>query len=304
MDKRLRFGIVGAAGQVGEANLEAARACPYGELVGITDLNIDKCKQIAERTGCRVFASFDELLASDLIDTVCIATPHPLHHSMAISAMRADKHVITEKPIAVTVKEADEMAEMSEKTGRRLGVVFQNRFRNVVLKAKEMFRDGTVGPIYRTNLVFSAYKADSYYRSGPWRGTWTGEGGGVIYNQAPHPIDLFLWLGGMPSKVYAWARTLTHAIDVEDIASVLLEYRGGAQGMMQCNVVQAPNQNYMEFFGENGRLHIEGDTLIFDRLEMPLLRFQSAPHESIYAAPKSERQTWTLPTAEIGRAHV
>jgi predicted dehydrogenase len=213
---------------------------------------------------------------------------------MAIAAMRAGKHVITEKPIAVTVKEADEMAVVAEETGRRLGVVFQQRFRTVILKAKEMIRNGMLGPIYRTNLVFSAYKADAYFRSGAWRGTWPGEGGGVIYNQAPHPIDLFLWLGGMPDRVCAFARTLTHAIDVEDIASVLLEYPSGAQGMMQCNVVQSPNQNLMEFFGENGRLAIEGDTLTFDRLEMPLLKFQTIQHKSIYAAPKSERQTWTF----------
>lgn len=294
MDKKLRFGVVGAAGMVGESNVEGASKCPYGQLVGVTDLNLDKCKAIAEKFGARVFKSFDELIRSDLVDTVCIATPHPLHHDMAIAAMRAGKHVLTEKPIAVTVKEADEMAAVAEETGRRLGVVFQQRFRTVILKAKEMLSNGVVGPIYRTNLVFSAYKADVYYRNAAWRGTWKGEGGGVIYNQGPHPMDLFLWLGGMPGKVYAWARTLTHAIDVEDIASALVEYPSGAQGMMQCNVVQSPNQNYLEFFGENGRLHIEGDTLTFDRLDTPLMKFQGAPHKSIYAAPKSERQTWTF----------
>lgn len=298
MDKKLRFGIVGAAGAVGEANVEAARTCPHGQLVALTDLNKDKCAALAERTGARFFPSFEELIRTELIDTVCIATPHPLHHDMAIAAMRAGKHVLTEKPIAVTVKEADEMAAVSEETGRRLGVVFQQRFRNVMIKAKEMIANGAIGPIYRTNLVFSAYKAEGYYRSGAWRGTWKGEGGGVLYNQAPHPIDLFIWLAGMPSKVYAWTRTLTHAIDVEDIASVLLEYPSGAQGMMQCNVVQAPNQNFMEFFGENGRLHIEGDTLTFDRLEKPLLKFQSEQHSSIYAAPKSEREVMTIPTAD------
>lgn len=293
MDKKLRFGVVGAAGAVGEANVEGAHGCPYGQLIGVTDLNLDKCKPIAERRGARVFASFEEMIRSDLIDTVCIATPHPLHHDMAIAAMRAGKHVITEKPIAVTVREADEMAAVAEETGRRLGVVFQQRYRTVMLRAREMIQRGVLGPIYRTNLVFSAYKAEGYYRSGAWRGTWTGEGGGVLYNQAPHPIDMFIWLGGMPGKVVAWTRTLTHAIDVEDIASALLEYPSGAQGMMQCNVVQSPNQYTMEFFGENGRMHIEGETITFDRLEKPLLQFQAESHLSIYAAPKSERQTWT-----------
>jgi len=294
MDKKLRFGVVGAAGMVGECNVEAAHKCPYGLLVGLTDLNLDKAKLLADKFKAHAFRSFDEMVRSDLIDTVCIATPHPLHHDMAIAALRAGKHVLTEKPIAVTVQEADEMAAVAEETGRRLGVVFQQRFRNVILRAKEMISSGALGPIYRTNLVFSAYKADAYYRSAAWRGTWPGEGGGVLYNQAPHPIDVFLWLGGMPSKVLAWSRTLTHPIDVEDIASALLEYPSGAQGMLQCNVVQVPNQNYMEFFGENGRLHVEGETLTFDRLETPLLKFQQAQHKSIYAAPRTERQTWTF----------
>lgn len=294
MDKKLRFGIVGAAGMVGEANVEAAHKCPYGQLVGVTDLNQEKCKVVAEKFGARVFGSFEELIQSDLIDTVGIATPHPLHHKMAIAAMKAGKHVITEKPIAVTVREADEMAAVAEETGRRLGVVFQQRFRTISLKAKEMISSGVIGPIYRTNLVFSAYKAEVYYRQAAWRGTWKGEGGGVMYNQAPHPMDLFVWLGGMPGKVVAYARTLTHAIDVEDIASALLEYPSGAQGMLQCNVVQAPQQNLMEFFGEKGRLTIEGDTLTLDALEMPLQKFQAAEHKSICAAPRSERQTWTF----------
>src|ERR1051326_905751 len=170
MDKKLRFGIVGAAGMVGEANVEAAHKCPYGQLVGVTDLNQDKCKAIAEKLGIRAFGSFDEMISSDLIDTVGIATPHPLHHGMAIAAMKAGKHVITEKPIAVTVREADEMAAVAEETGRRLGVVFQQRFRTVSIKAKEMIASGVIGPIYRTNLVFSAYKAETYYRSAAWRG--------------------------------------------------------------------------------------------------------------------------------------
>src|ERR1041384_2573708 len=146
MDKRLRFGIVGAAAQVGESHIEAATACHHGELVAVTDLNLEKCKAIAKKTGAKLFRSFDAMVQSDLIDTVCIATPHPLHHDMAIAAMRAGKHVITEKPIAVTVREADEMTAVADETGRRLGVVFQKRFRNVILKARAMLRDGVVGP--------------------------------------------------------------------------------------------------------------------------------------------------------------
>src|SRR4029077_20236200 len=103
MDKKLRFGIVGAAGMVGEANVEAAHKCPHGQLSGVTDLNQEKCKAVAERFSARAFASFEEMIRSDLIDTVGIATPHPLHHDMAIAAMKAGKHVISEKPIAVTV---------------------------------------------------------------------------------------------------------------------------------------------------------------------------------------------------------
>lgn len=301
--KKLRFGIVGGAAGIAATHRDAIRKnADICELVGLTDVAQDRCLEIAEKENTRCFASYDEMLAQPELEAVAICAPHPFHCELALKALKANKHVLTEKPLCVSVSEADRMIIAAKKSRARLGVVFQSRFRPDAIRAKEMLANGTVGEIYRTAMVVAWYRTQAYYDSGGWRATWKGEGGGVLLNQAPHFLDLFTWLGGMPKRVYAWTPTLKHAIEVEDCASALLEYENGAQGFLHTSTIQVPNQERFEFCGENGRLVLEKG-LCFEKLTPPLSEHMRTSRE-MWAQPKVETQRFEFPQADASHISV
>ena len=250
MDK-VRFGVVGVKG-VGRSHIAAAKEATSCELVAIAEIDEEAAKKVAEEHGVRYFLDLHEMLKMDEVDVVALATPHPLHKEMAISAMEAGKDVLVEKPMSVTVSEADEMVKVSEETKRKLGVVFQ--FRTIARNKAVKKIIPELGEIYRATSVSTGMRAMSYYRSAPWRGTWKREGGGVLINQAPHQLDIFQWFVGMPKQVLGWTRTLRHDITVEDIASALFEYENGALGYLHTNVIDAPGRSLVEVCGNKGFL--------------------------------------------------
>lgn len=295
--KKLRFGIVGGAAGIASTHRDAIRKNPdCCELVGLTDVAADRCREIASKENARFFVTYDEMLGSPDINAIAICTPHPFHCDLALKALKANKHVLTEKPLCVTASEADQMIAAAKKSRAKLGVVFQTRFRPDLKKAKELLTNGTVGALYRTTMVVAWYRTQAYYNSGGWRATWRGEGGGVLLNQAPHFLDLFTWLGGMPKKVYAWTPTLKHKIEVEDCASALLEYENGAQGFLHTSTIQAPNQERFEFCGENGRLVVENG-LTFEKISPALSDHIQNSHE-IWSKPKVETQRFEFPQTD------
>ena len=273
MDK-VRFGVVGIKG-VGRNHITAAKEGAACELVAIAEIDEEAAKKATEEHGVRHFLDYHEMLKMDEVDAVALATPHPLHKEMAIAAMQAGKDVLVEKPMSVTVSEADEMVEASRETKRKLGVVFQHRTFGRNQTIKKLIPE--LGEIYRTVSVSSGMRAMSYYKSAPWRGTWKDEGGGVLINQAPHQLDIFQWQVGMPRRVLAWTRTLRHDITVEDLASALLEYENGAVGYLHTNVIDAPGRSLLEVCGNKG-------FLISDNFGLRVARPQPTLDEYIQAA--------------------
>jgi predicted dehydrogenase len=164
-----------------------------------------------------------------------------------------------------------------------------------------MIDRGMLGALYRIVCEGSAYKAQYYYNSGKWRGTWDGEEGGVLVNQAPHPIDIMVHLGGLPSRVWAMNRTQRHHIPVEDTASALLEYPNGCQGILHWNTTQAPNTSRYEFYGDRGAIIIDSTGLRFFKLAMPLSKFTKTYNgPSIYGGPKHRESKPKLPNVKGG----
>ena len=130
--------------------------------------------------------------------------------------MERGLHVLCEKPVAVSVSNADRMTEAADKAGVKYGVMFQRRTKPAMRKAKEIISSGELGEIWRTAMVETEmFRTQAYYDAADWRGTWAGEGGGILMNQGPHPFDVFIWLGGMPAKVFGRVQTLHHDIEVE-----------------------------------------------------------------------------------------
>ena len=289
-DAKLRHAIVG----IGASILSAHRlglALPTVELVGVTDVNAEIGRQRALEFDVPFFGDHLALLDAVKPDVTVILTPHPFHAGITVDALDAGSHVLVEKPMAVEVAEADEMIEAADRNGRLLAVNFQQRHRPEIKAASALIRSGGLGELVRVELVEPWMRPAAYYRSAGWRGTWRGEGGGVLLNQAPHGLDLVCHLCGMPAKVVAWTKTLRHAIETEDTVLAMIAFDGGAVGSIYFSTAEAGPRR-MEIVGTKGRLHIGQDGAL------ELMRFETdlvdhiANHPGMYASPE-------MTTAEV-----
>jgi len=150
-------------------------------------------------------------------------------------------------------------------------VVHQKRFEPAFLYAKQLLDSGKLGRIYRCSMVESAWRSEAYYRSSPWRGTWKGEGGGVLLNQAPHILDRYAWLCGMPEVIQARCDTNLHQIEVEDTASAIMRHANGAHGYLHISTVEAPAISRTVISCDGGRITIENGKVTVSRLRKSIL---------------------------------
>ena len=250
----LRYAIVGGAATIAGEHTQAIATLPSARLAAIADVNAEKGSERARELGCAFYADYRELLAQERPDVVAVCTPHPTHAEITIAALEAGSHVLCEKPLASVLSEADAMIDAAERTGRLLAVNFQQRFRPEIEYARALIAGGELGDLVRSLCIAPWLRTHAYFRTASWRGTWQGEGGGVLLNQAPHTIDLFIYLAGMPSRVWGITRTVRQPIATEDVASVLLEYGNGAQGYFVASTVEAGPLGRIELVFENGIL--------------------------------------------------
>jgi predicted dehydrogenase len=249
------------------------------------------------------FAAHTELLDSGLVDAILIATPHYFHPPIAIAAMRKGIHVISEKPMAVAVSAADAMIQVAEETGVVFGVMFQQRAQPVSQAAKKLIEEGRLGQLYRTLLIDAHFRSQAYYNSASWRATWKGEGGGVLLNQAPHGMDIFTWLGGLPSRVTANVVTRQHDIEVEDEAAALLEYPNGATGYLLETVNEVPTGSRIELCGEYGKLVIDRSGLHFWEVKDGVRAFSDSTEE-MWGRPEAVEVEVPLEERQTGHAAI
>jgi UDP-N-acetyl-2-amino-2-deoxyglucuronate dehydrogenase len=287
----LRYGVIGA-GVVAPLHLQAIAALDGVELVGIAALNRAAADALARDNGCRAFATADELLAEGL-DVAVICTPHPSHAELAVAALESGSHVLCEKPLAPEVREADAMIAAAEAAKRLLGVCFQQRFRPVIVAARRLVEEGSVGELLRVTVVDPLYRPHAYYASADWRGTWKGEGGGVLMNQAPHTLDLLCHLAGAPATVWGDARRRAQPMEAEDTATALLSYPGGGVGTFSVSTLE-PGVQRIELVGDRGRVEIVGESIVFERFEPPVSEHLRQATE-MFAAPARVAELVELP---------
>ena len=261
----IRFGIIGI-GAMGQQHAEAIQRNPRASLVGVSDVQARASTEAASRLGCKRFSDGESLIHSGEVDAVVIATPHWEHPRFAIAALRAGLHVVCEKPIAVTVTDADEILDAAALSQGRIAVVHQTRFEPVYQYAKQLLDSAELGDIYRCSMVESAWRTEAYYQSSPWRGTWRGEGGGVLLNQAPHLLDRYAWLCGVPESLSALCDASLHKIEVEDTASAILRHPNGAHGHIHISTVECPVLSRTVISCDRGRLTIENGKLRVTKL--------------------------------------
>jgi len=301
--KKVRMGIIGLGG-MGQQHVRFVRELPEAELTAVSDIDEKITKEISEKYKVPGFVDSRELLESGLVDAVLIATPHYFHPPIGISAMERGIHCLSEKPIAVSVKEGDRFVETSRKNNVVFGVMHQYRTLPEIRLARKIVESGKLGEIRRTCSVNLWYRSQAYYETASWRGTWSGEGGGVLINQAPHSIDLFLLLGGLPSTVTAKTRTRLHDIEVEDEVSALLEYPNGAWGYYYITVNEpSPYSTFIEISGDSGKLVYQDNSLKFYSFHPSIPEFTFSTKD-MWASPQIVEEKLDLPSCETGHKEI
>lgn len=252
------------------------------KLVGLADVETDRARRPGEEHDVPWFDDYSRLLDETRPQFVVVATPHPQHEEVTAAAARRKIHVLCEKPIAHTVAAADRMVKACKDAGVLLGIDFNQRTTPAYIKAHEMIAGGELGDLYRVSFIASGwYRTQSYYDSGGWRGTWAGEGGGVIMNQAPHHLDLYCWLAGLPTKVKAEALTRVHEIEVENTVAALLRHGNERVDTFYTTTAEWPGRTEFLFSGHRGRLLVAERQLRLYRLEKPLREeLLTSPHGS------------------------
>jgi predicted dehydrogenase len=266
----IRIGIIGY-GSMAEMH---ARYLHKGEIANaklgaICDIDPERLALAKERFGedAPRFDSVEALFAAGCCDAVLIATPHYDHPPLAIQAMAAGLHVLTEKPAGVYTKQVREMNEAAAKSDRVFGIMFQQRTMPAHRKLKDLIDSGELGAIHRINWTITDwYRTESYYRSGGWRATWSGEGGGVLLNQCPHNLDLWQWFFGLPKRMRAFCYFgKDHNIEVEDDVTAFMEYESGTTATFIARTGEAPGVNRLEIACDRGLLTLDRGKLTLVR---------------------------------------
>ena len=290
--EKVRLGILGF-GNMGTNHTKhiLAGQSPEIELTAICDHKPERIEAaktlIGDALKVTYFEVAEDMFTSGLCDAILVAVPHYDHPKFSMRAMELGLHVMCEKPAGVYTKQVLEMNEFSKKCNVKFGLMMNQRTNCIYRKMREIIKSGEMGEIRRTNwIITNWYRPQAYYDSGDWRATWSGEGGGVLLNQCPHNLDLWQWICGMPTKVYAklhfgkW-----HDIEVEDDVTAYVEYANGATGTFITTTGDCPGTNRFEICCEKGKIVAEdGKTLKMWKSDISEPEF-SKTNTSMFARP-------------------
>lgn len=207
--------------------------------------------------------TYQELLADTAVHVICLCTPSGQHAAQAIAAAQAGKHVLVEKPMALSLADAQAMITHCQQAGVKLGVALQRRAESLFQQISQAIQAGDLGELNLGTLTIPYHRPQAYYEQAAWRGTWTLDGGGVLMNQGIHLIDLLVWFMGDPLQVQAQAATLQRDIEVEDTLVALLHFANGAKATITATTTAAPGfPHRLEIYGTKGGIQIEGETVM------------------------------------------
>lgn len=258
---QIGFGIIGC-GAIAPWHIEAIRASRGGRLVAVVDEDEGRARKTAADAGVASYVDYHEMLRRSDIDVVSICTPSGKHAEAATAAVRAGKHIVVEKPLEITLERIDAVLREADRAGVKVSAVFQRRFQAATHLVKRALDEGRLGRVVLANMANEAYRAQSYYDSGAWRGTWALDGGGALMNQAIHGVDLLLHLMGPVESLSAYTGTLARRIEVEDTAVASLRFRNGALGTIVAATSVQPNNPFRcEILGDLGTVRIEGEAI-------------------------------------------
>lgn len=256
----MNFAIVGC-GHIAKKHAEAIKNSENAELFAVCDTVEERMSPFIEEYGTKGFVSLDELLQQEELDIVNICTPSGYHADIAVKAANAGKHIVVEKPIALTLEDADRIIEACKKNDVKLSVVHPNRFRPAIMETRKLMDENRFGTLSHANATVRWNRNQEYYDQAPWRGT-KGLDGGVLMNQAIHNLDLLIWLMGEVDEVYSMGATRLRNIEAEDVSLGVVRFKNGALGVIEAATTIYPRnlEETLSVFGETGTLKIGGTT--------------------------------------------
>jgi UDP-N-acetyl-2-amino-2-deoxyglucuronate dehydrogenase len=257
-EKVFKIALVGC-GRISKNHFEAIEKVDGLELVAVSDSDTKRADQAAAEWNVKSFHSYEEMLRKSGADVVTIATPSGLHAEHGVAAAKAGKHVVMEKPMAISLTGADALVQACDKAGVQLFVVKQNRLNPPVQLLKRAVDHNRFGRIYMANCTVHWARPQEYYDQAPWRGTWEFDGGAFM-NQASHYVDLIQWLVGPVESVMAKTATLARRIETEDSGIAILKFRSGALGTIEVTMLAYPRnlEGSITILGEKGSAKIGG----------------------------------------------
>lgn len=256
----IRFGLVGC-GRIARrhADLLGTGQIAGGKLAAVCDVRPERAEEFGRKYKVPFFTSLEAMLAHPDLDAVSVLTPSGMHAGHAIQAAHARKHIVVEKPMALTLTDADAMIRACDANGVRLFVVKQNRFNVPVVKTREAFEAGRFGQLVLGTIRVRWCRDQGYYDQDEWRGTWA-QDGGVLANQASHHVDMLSWFMGDVESVHARATTALVKIQAEDTAVATVKFRNGALGVIEATAATRPKdlEGSLSILGSGGTVEIAG----------------------------------------------
>jgi UDP-N-acetyl-2-amino-2-deoxyglucuronate dehydrogenase len=260
---KFRFAIVGC-GVIHGTHIDAIKALSdEAELVAVCDEIPDLAERVAAANGVTAYTDLEEMCVKTEFDILCVCTPSGLHARHGIIGANHGKHIISEKPIEVTLEAADALIDACDKNGVKLVVISQHRYSSGMRQLKQYVDEGRLGDLVYAESVTKWFRSQEYYDSGGWRGTWALDGGGALMNQGVHYVDQLRWIMGPVKSVAATMGTRAHdRIEVEDIVSATIEFTSGAVGTLLASTAMYPGyRQALEVYGSNGSVIVENSRL-------------------------------------------
>lgn len=256
----LNFALVGC-GRIAKRHSEllGLGQIKGAKLAAACDLIEDKARKIGEQFSVPYYTDMHQMMQNEKVDVVVVLTESGNHAKNVVDLARYGKHIVVEKPMALTLDDADAMIQACDKTGAKLFVVKQNRFNVPVVKLREALEQGRFGKLVLGTVRVRWCRPQDYYDQAPWRGTWAMDGG-VLTNQASHHVDMLEWMMGDVESVFARSATALANIEAEDTAVVTLKFRNGALGIIEATTATRPKdlEGSISVLGEGGTVEIAG----------------------------------------------
>lgn len=289
MDKKVRFAVIGC-GRIAPKHAESILALPEAELVAVCDIVPEKAQAFADKYGARPYTSYEEMFEKEDIEVVTIATSSDLHAPIGIAAAKSGKHVMVEKPMAMTLESADELIKTCKDNGVKLEVIHQNRFNKSVKLMRKALEEGRFGKLTHGQATVRWNRDDNYYAQASWRGTKL-QDGGVLMNQSIHNIDLLQWTFGPVESVFGYTTTAMRKIEMEDVGGAVIKFKSGAIGLIEAASTIYPKniEETLNVFGSTGSVIIGG--IAVNRVEAWEFPESEEEKKQIFASQESDPPT-------------